>query len=52
VQTEPQRYVEDKTEAGPNFEQRRWEDEHLHAALLKFGAKDAKNASKVTQLLV
>jgi len=39
--------VEDKTELGPNYEQRRWEDEHLHAALLKFGAKDAKSASKV-----
>ena len=40
-------YVEDKSESGPNFEQRRWEEEHLHAALLKFGARDAKSASKV-----
>lgn len=39
--------MEDKTETGPNYEQRRWEEEHLHAALLKFGAKDAKSASKV-----
>jgi len=36
--------VEDKSEAGPGFEQKRWEEEHLNAALLKFGAKDAKSS--------
>jgi len=52
VQKEPpHRYIEDKTEAGPNYEQKRWEEEHLHAALLKFGAKDAKSASKVLVLI-
>lgn len=50
MQKEPQRYMEDKLESGPNFEQKRWEEEHLHAALLKFGAKDAKSASKVLLL--
>ena len=32
----------DERERAPNYEQKRWEEEHLHAALLKFGAKDAK----------
>lgn len=35
-------YVEDETEKGPNWEQRKWEEEHLHAALQSFGARDAK----------
>ena len=39
------RYVEDKNEKGPNFEQRRWEEEHLHAALQSYGARDAKQKS-------
>ena len=43
------RYVEDKSESGPGFEQRRWEEEHLNAALLKFGAKDAKQKSSVSR---
>ena len=38
-------------ETGPNSEQRRWEEEHLHAALLKFGARDAKTASEVRLIL-
>jgi len=36
------KYVADETEMGPNFEQRKWEEEHMHAALFKTGAKDAK----------
>lgn len=36
------RYVEDETEKGPNWEQRKWEEEHLQAALQTFGARDAK----------
>ena len=34
--------MEDTTEKGPNFEQLKWEEEHMNAALLQFGAKDAK----------
>lgn len=37
-----EKYVEDKTEKGLGSEQARWEEEHLNAALMKFGAKDAK----------
>jgi hypothetical protein len=44
------KYVEDKTEAGPGFEQKRWEEEHLSAALLKFGARDAKVKNSVSDL--
>ena len=40
---ENDRYVEiDDKEKAPNYEQRKWEEEHLHSAQLKFGAKDAK----------
>ena len=40
---ENDRYVEvDEKEKAPNYEQRKWEEEHLHSAQLKFGAKDAK----------
>ena len=36
-------YVEaDEKEKAPNYEQKRWEEEHLQSATLKFGAKDAK----------
>jgi hypothetical protein len=42
--------VEDKAEAGPGFEQKRWEEQHLNAALLKFGARDAKTKSSVSVL--
>lgn len=37
-----EKYVEDRTEKGQGSEQSRWEEEHLNAALMKFGAKDAK----------
>ena len=37
------KYIEDKQEKGPNFEQRRWEEDHLNAALHHFGARDAKD---------
>ena len=36
------KYVEDESEKGVR-EQQRWEEEHLNAALLRFGAKDAKS---------
>lgn len=39
-------YVDDPTEKGPNHEQKRWEEEHLHAAMMRFGAKDAKEKNK------
>ncbi len=40
---EHETYVEaEERERAPNYEQKRWEEEHLNAALLKFGAKDAK----------
>ena len=39
-------YFEDPTEKGANYEQKKWEDEHVNAALLKFGAKDAKSKNK------
>ncbi|ESO83803.1 hypothetical protein LOTGIDRAFT_197014, partial [Lottia gigantea] len=42
------RYVEDEMEKG-NYEQKRWEEEQLHAATLKFGAKDAKKKNKVKE---
>ncbi|XP_070177312.1 pre-mRNA-splicing factor ATP-dependent RNA helicase DHX16-like isoform X2 [Littorina saxatilis] len=41
-----EKYVEDAKEIGPNFEQRRWEDEHFHAGTLRFGARDAREKSK------
>lgn len=40
------KYEEDLTEKGPNYEQKRWEEEHVGAAIMKFGAKDAKAKSK------
>jgi pre-mRNA-splicing factor ATP-dependent RNA helicase DHX16 len=37
------KYVEvDEKERVPNYEQRKWEEEHLHSAQFKFGARDAK----------
>ena len=40
---EVDKYVEvDEKEKAPNYEQRKWEEEHLHSAQLKFGAKNAK----------
>ncbi len=36
-------YVEaDEREKAPNYEQKRWEEEHLQSATYNFGAKDAK----------
>ncbi|ESO01536.1 hypothetical protein HELRODRAFT_174494 [Helobdella robusta] len=40
------KYVEDPNEKGLNFEHKRWEEEHLNAALISFGAKDAKDKYK------
>ena len=42
-------YVEDAREKGPNSEQRRWEEEHLSAAVLRFGARDAKRKHKTKE---
>ncbi len=40
---ETEQFVEaDELEKQPNYEQKRWEEEHLHSAQFKFGAKDAK----------
>jgi hypothetical protein len=38
--------MEDATEKGPNYEQRRWEDEHFSAGLMRFGARDAREKRK------
>ena len=39
--------MEDEKEQGLNYEQKRWEEERLSAALVKYGARDAKDqASK------
>lgn len=35
--------MEDPSEAGPNHEQKKWEEEHVRSALMSFGAKDAKS---------
>ena len=32
----------DEKDKAPNYEQKRWEEEHLHSAQFNFGAKDAK----------
>lgn len=34
-------------ELGPNYEQKKWEQDKLDYAVMKFGAKDAKQKSKV-----
>ena len=44
-------FVEDVAEKGPNFEQRNWEEQHLNATLLKFGAKDRSNAQEYYYIL-
>lgn len=49
TQKPSERYVEDETERGPNYEQRRWEDDHLHSAVHQFGAKDARQKAKEKQ---
>ena len=38
--------MEDHSERGAGSEQQRWEQAHLNAALLKFGARDAKERKK------
>ena len=40
------KYEEDPIEKGVNYEQKKWEEGHLGAALMRFGAKDAKSKSK------
>ncbi|KAK6469605.1 pre-mRNA-splicing factor ATP-dependent RNA helicase DHX16-like [Huso huso] len=48
--TVPERYVEPESEGGtgwaPRDEQRRWEEEQLGAAALRFGARDAQERGK------
>ena len=34
-------------ELGPNYEQKKWEEDKLGYAVMKFGAKDAKEKNKV-----
>ncbi|KAL5012827.1 hypothetical protein ScPMuIL_011378 [Solemya velum] len=41
-----EKYVEDETEKGMNYEQKHWEEEHMGAAIMKFGARDAKARAK------
>jgi pre-mRNA-splicing factor ATP-dependent RNA helicase DHX16 len=40
------KYAEDLKEKGPNADIKRWEEDHLNAAIMKFGAKDAEKYSK------
>ena len=40
------RYSEDIKEKGHNFENKKWEEEQANAALMKFGARDAKEKHK------
>ena len=40
------KYSEDIKEKGPNADIKKWEEEHLNTAILKFGAKDAAKYSK------
>ncbi|GAB6023367.1 Putative pre-mRNA-splicing factor ATP-dependent RNA helicase dhx16 [Chamberlinius hualienensis] len=40
-------YVEiDEKEQGPNYEQKKWEEEQMSLAVMRFGAKDAKSRKK------
>ncbi|CAC5424154.1 DHX16 [Mytilus coruscus] len=41
-----EKYEEDETEKGPNYEQKRWEEDHVGAAIMRFGAKDAKEKAR------
>lgn len=36
----------DEREKQPNSEQRKWEEEHMHLAMYRFGAKDANFKKK------
>ena len=40
------KYAEDIKEKGPNFEQKKWEEERANAAIMSFGSKDAKEKHK------
>lgn len=43
----PAKYDESTLEElGPNYEQKKWEEDKLDYAVMKFGAKDAKNKNK------
>ena len=46
LQVPSDRYEEDEKEKGLNYEQAKWEEEHLKKALTKFGAKDAKDRAR------
>lgn len=37
---------EDDSEKGPNYEQKKWEEERLGTARMRFGAKDAVEKNK------
>ena len=39
-------YVEEELGKGTNFEQKNWEEDHLNKAIMKFGAKDAKQSGE------
>ncbi|KAK3088261.1 hypothetical protein FSP39_016720 [Pinctada imbricata] len=41
-----EKYEEDPVEKGVNYEQKKWEEEHVGAAIMRFGAKDAKKKNK------
>jgi pre-mRNA-splicing factor ATP-dependent RNA helicase DHX16 len=41
-QQQTDKYAEDIKEKGPNYEQRKWEEDQVNSALMKFGAGDAK----------
>lgn len=42
-----QKYLEvDEKEKGPNYEQKKWEEEQMGSAMMRFGAKDAKTKLK------
>lgn len=40
------KYAEDIKEKGPNFEAKKWEEDQVNSALMKFGSKDAKQRLK------
>ena len=45
-ENKPDKYSEDLKEKGPNFEQRKWEEEQVSAAIMEFGSRDAKQRHK------
>lgn len=45
-----QTYLEvDEKEKGPNYEQKKWEEEQMSSAVMRFGAKDAKFQHKTKE---